>query len=64
MSKKPFAEDWQEIHKGLEYSESKDLYWHKGQVYDELSASHNGLIGLGAVLKSRIKQINKKEVSL
>jgi len=55
---KPYATDWKVINEGLEYSEEKDLYWYKGRVYDELSANHNGIIGMGAVLKQSIKEAN------
>lgn len=44
-----------EISPGLYYCGYKKLYWKNGKVYDELSASHNGLIGLGAQLKEIIK---------
>ena len=32
---------------------------HKGKKYDKLSASHNGLIGTGLLLKQIIKKANK-----
>jgi len=52
---KPYADDWEQIRPDLQYSKSKDLYWHNGKVYDQLSASHNGIIGAGFQLKEVIK---------
>ena len=54
MGKKPYASDWQRLSEHLEFSASKQLYWYKGRVYDDLSAQHNGIIGLGALLKTII----------
>lgn len=54
--KKPKAPDWEEIKPGLEYSRIRKLYWHNGKVYDHTSAAHNGLIGVGAILKETIKE--------
>ena len=47
-----------EISEGLWYCEQRNLYWKDGVTYDELSADHNGLIGVGARLKKIIKEIN------
>jgi len=59
--KKPYETDWKEISEGVFWSNHHQLYWSKllhpeGMVYCELSASHNGLIGLGAKLKTIIKE--------
>jgi hypothetical protein len=54
MRMKPYATDWVTLHRGVEHSIQLGLYWHNNQVYDELSASHNGLIGLGHQLKEAI----------
>lgn len=51
---KPYASDWVTLRKGLEHSTHLELYWCNNKVYDELSASHNGLIGLGHQLKEVI----------
>lgn len=51
---RPYASDWIIIGDGLQYSKERDLYWYKGRVYDELSARHNGIIGLGAALRLSI----------
>ena len=48
----------EEISPGLFYCKKKHLWWKDGVVYDELSANHNGLIGMGAQLKQVIKDIN------
>ena len=56
MSQKPYASDWKEIEPGLEYSAEIDRYWHNGRVYDERSARHNGLVGMGAQLKRLLKE--------
>ena len=53
---KPYSDDWENIRPDLQYSKHLDLYWYKGKVYDQLSASHNGIIGLGYVLKQVIKE--------
>lgn len=52
--KRPYATDWVKINDNVEYSKELNLYWHNKRVYDELSATHNGLIGLGAQLKKAI----------
>jgi hypothetical protein len=36
-----------------------EVRFHKGKKYDELSARHNGLIGMGARLKQLIKKENQ-----
>jgi len=59
-ARKPYAEDWQQLREGLEYSPRLKLYWYMGQVYDELSARHNGIIGAGAELRRIIKEANKR----
>ena len=53
--KKPYADDWVKVRDDLEYSPRLQLYWHKGRVYDQLSASHNGIIGAGHQLKEVIR---------
>ena len=59
MSKKPYANDWVTVYEGLQYSETRKLYWYRGRVYDHRSAAHNGLIGAGYVLKEVIKHENQ-----
>lgn len=56
MAQKPYATDWVDIGNGVEYSESKQLWWFikTKTVYDEISANHNGIIGFGAQLKKAI----------
>jgi len=61
--RKPYATDWVEVSPLVEYSKQCDLYWHAGVVYDELSARHNGIIGLGAQLKEIIKCNNSQELN-
>ena len=56
MPTKPYASDWVRLNEHTEYSPSLQLYWHKGRVYDQLSASHNGIIGTGAALARIIKE--------
>ena len=58
MPTKPYASDWVRLDEHTEYSTSLQLYWHKGLVYDQLSASHNGIIGAGADLARIIKETN------
>lgn len=54
--KRPYAQDWQTINdKGVEYSASIGRYWFNGALYDERSASHNGLVGIGSRLASMIR---------
>jgi hypothetical protein len=56
MNRRPYASDWKEVRWDLEYSAELNRYWHNGRLYDELSASHNGLTGLGRQLKDIIKE--------
>lgn len=56
MPNKPYASDWVRLNEHTEYSPSLQLYWHKCRVYDQLSASHNGIIGAGAALARIIKE--------
>jgi hypothetical protein len=59
--KKPYASDWKVInYAGVQYSESLDRYWYRDRIYDERSANHNGLIGMGAQLKDLIKENNNE----
>jgi len=55
-ARKPYADDWQSLGDGVEYSPHLKLYWCKGRVYDELSAMHNGIIGPGAQLRRIIAE--------
>jgi len=48
---KPYATDWKNVKPDVEYSKELDLYWYKGSVYDALSAAHNGIMGIGRILK-------------
>lgn len=54
-----YADDWVTISEGVEYSKRHKLYWANGQVYDERSAQHNGIIGMGATLKSMSKALEQ-----
>lgn len=45
----------EELSEGLYYCAKHNLWWKAGVVYDELSASHNGIIGMGAQLKRTIR---------
>ena len=66
MTNKPYADDWEQIgttissgrYYPVEYSKHKDLYWFQDTVYDEKSARHNGIIGVGSALKSLIAESN------
>lgn len=51
----PHATDWTTIAQDLQYSKKLDRYWYKGRIYDERSANHNGIIGMGARLKEIIQ---------
>ena len=63
MPNKPYASDWVRLNEHTEYSPSLQLYWHKCHVYDQLSASHNGIIGAGADLVRIIKE-NKHDLGM
>jgi len=54
---KPYSDDWKEVrnHPGVEYSEHLDLFYTNGRIYDALSAAHNGIIGIGRILRDIIK---------
>ena len=56
MANKPLAYDWKHISKDVEYSEELDLYYWNKRVYDERSARHNGIIGLGYSLRKAVKE--------
>ncbi len=43
---------------GLYHCPSLSLWWKNGVTYDELSASHNGIIGMGAQIKQMIRSHN------
>lgn len=59
MSKRPYASDWILINDdGVVYSKELDRYYYRGNQYDERSARHNGIIGLGATLRTLIKENN------
>ena len=63
MSKRLYASDWQFIDDtDVEYSKDLDLYYYQGTRYDERSARHNGIIGLGATLRTLIKENNDARV--
>ena len=55
MSRKPVAPDWVNVGDNTEFSRSLNLWYKNGVVYDERSAIHNGIIGLGRTLKEIIK---------
>lgn len=54
---KHYATDWKEISPGVEYSKELDLYYYKDRIYDALSAAHNGIIGVGRILRNVIKEM-------
>ena len=56
--RKPYATDWKPVYgnDSVEYSQELRLYWKDGKVYDQLSASHNGIIGLGQRLRDLIRR--------
>lgn len=56
---RPYASDWEAAGVDLQYSKELGLYWHRGRVYDERSARHNGLIGVGARLKAILADENQ-----
>jgi len=57
---KPYADDWKVVSKGVEKSKSLGLYFKDGKVYDERSASHNGIIGLGVTLREIVENSRKR----
>ena len=59
MSNRPYSNDWESYSDNVDYSPRLGLYWSNGTIYDELSASHNGIIGMGAQLKQVIKEHNE-----
>ena len=50
--------DSEEISTGLWYCKQRNLWWKDGTVYDERSANHNGIIGMGASLSQLIRKSN------
>lgn len=50
------TKDWVRVNKDTEYSKEYDLYWHKGRSYCPLSASHNGIVGVGAKFKDLLNE--------
>ena len=59
MSTKQLAfqyEDSVDLGDGLWYCEKKRLWWKDGVTYDERSANHNGLIGLGSLCRHLLKK--------
>jgi len=68
MSRKPYADDWEVIDPELKdkgavhalwYSASLDRWWRNGTIYDEGSASHNGLIGAGYRFRNMLETENE-----
>jgi hypothetical protein len=57
MSCKPYANDWKRLDEHTEFSESANLYYHRGRVYCPQSASHNGIIGAGRQLADMLKSV-------
>jgi len=55
-NKRPYADDWENLGNGLQYSKRYNIYFLNGRTYDKRSAEHNGIIGLGAILKTTINQ--------
>lgn len=49
-----------EVSPGLFYCRKLNLWWKDGVTYDEGSATHNGLIGVGAELKTTIEYIKRR----
>ena len=57
MAKKPFARDWVHVAAEVVYSKELNLWYNQKTqtAYDETSARHNGIIGLGKQLKEMIQ---------
>lgn len=51
---KTYSDDWKHIRADLQYSEKLELYYYDGTLFDELSANHNGIIGIGYKAKEII----------
>lgn len=58
-----YSDDWVTVSDGVQYSAHNHLWLCNGKVYDERSARHNGIIGMGKDLRERIKTYNSHEVS-
>jgi len=59
-NRRPYASDWILISEGTYHSSESNLYWStrvnpKGCIYDERSANHNGIIGMGLDLRRIIQ---------
>jgi hypothetical protein len=56
--RRPLQDDWVQVHSDLQFSAKSQLYWVPStrKVYDTLSANHNGIIGVGALLRNIIKK--------
>lgn len=55
--RRPYAPDWKVINdRGVEFSKDLNSFWFEGRVYDERSARHNGLIGIGNLLRHVVAQ--------
>jgi len=52
---KPYATNWKKVKPDVQYSEELELYWYKDSIYNALSAAHNGIIGIGRILRDIIK---------
>jgi hypothetical protein len=48
------------INDDVTYDKEKNLYYYDGKVFDERSALHNGIFGLGAKLRDMIKSENSR----
>ena len=48
--KKPYATDWEDQGRGIQYSPSLNLWYRDGMVYNQQSAEHNGITGPGKQL--------------
>jgi hypothetical protein len=60
--KRKYASDWLSLGGGLSYSRELHLWFKDGRHYDERSARHNGLTGVGQQLKDLLKGMADKRI--
>lgn len=58
---RPYSDDWVDLGGGICYSEKLHRWWDGKTIYDELSANHNGITGMGASLKKMITNLSLLE---
>jgi len=67
MNKRPTRyDDWEQLNKHTSYTKQGNLWWStqentKGEIYDELSANHNGIIGYGRQFLNILNGIKNQE---